>query len=251
MAINKESNGYTFGFAIALVVVLGVILATLSEALKERTKDNITIKKQLDILSAMIDIEKEGITRANAAEEFKKYVNLDDAVILDYKGEVKKTDEKLKPFDVDIKKENRDKTLSDEDKNYPLFIAKDKNKKTRYIIPVVGKGLWGPIWGYICLKEDMNTILGVSFDHKTETPGLGAEINKAFFMDRWKDSKIMDDQGSFVKYEVVKDNSGSIKGDSKIDGITGGTITSKGVEEMVNRTLKIYATYFKNIKSEV
>ena len=251
MAINKESNGYTFGFAIALVVVLGLILATLSEALKERTKDNITIKKQLDILSAMIDIEKEGITRVNAAEEFKKYVNLDDAVILNYKGEVKKTDENLKPFDVDIKKENRDKTLSDEDKNYPLFSAKDKNGKTRYIIPVVGKGLWGPIWGYICLKEDMNTILGVSFDHKTETPGLGAEINKAFFMNRWKDSKIMDEQGSFVKYEVVKDNSGAIKGDSKIDGITGGTITSKGVEEMVNRTLKIYATYFKNKKSKV
>ena len=251
MAINKESNGYTFGFAIALVVVLGLILATLSEALKERTKDNIIIKKQLDILSAMIDIEKEGITRKNAPEEFKKYVNLDDAVILNYKGEVKKTDEKLKPFDVDIKKENRDKTLSDKDKNYPLFTAQDKNGKTRYIIPVVGKGLWGPIWGYICLKEDMNTILGVSFDHKTETPGLGAEINKAFFMDRWKDSKIMDDQGSFVKYEVVKDNSGAIKGDSKIDGITGGTITSKGVEEMVNRTLKIYATYFKNKKAEV
>ena len=251
MAINKESNGYTFGFAIALVVVLGLILATLSEALKERTEDNVKIKKQLDILSAMIDVEKEGITRANAEEEFKKYVNLDDAVILNYKGELKKTDENLKPFDVEIKKENRDKTLADEDKNYPLFIAKDKNRKTRYIIPVVGKGLWGPIWGYICLKEDMNTILGVSFDHKTETPGLGAEINKAFFMDRWKDSKIMDDQGSFVKYEVVKDNSGATKGDSKIDGITGGTITSKGVEEMVNRTLKIYATYFKNIKSKV
>jgi Na+-transporting NADH:ubiquinone oxidoreductase subunit C len=129
----------------------------------------------------MIDVEKEGITRANAEEEFKKYVNLDDAIILNYKGGVKKTDKNLKAFDVEIKKENRDKTLSEADKNYPLFIAKDKNNKTRYIIPVVGKGLWGPIWGYICLKEDMNTILGVSFDHKTETPGLGAEINKAFF----------------------------------------------------------------------
>ena len=94
----------------------------------------------------------------------------------------------------------------------------------------------------------MNTVLGVSFAHKTETPGLGAEINKPFFMDRWKNSKIME-KGSFRKYEVVKDNSGAIKGDSKIDGITGGTITSKGVEEMVNRTLKIYATYFKNKKS--
>ena len=251
MAINKESTSFTFGFAIVLVVVLGLILATLSEALKKRTEDNVKIKKQLDILSAMIDVEKEGITRANAEEEFPNYINLEDAIILNHKGELKKTDENLEAFDVDIKKENRDKTLSNEDKNYPLFIAKGKKiDKTKYIIPVVGKGLWGPIWGYICLKEDMNTILGVSFDHKTETPGLGAEINKAFFMDRWKDSKIMDQQGSFVKYEVVKDNSGAIKGDSKIDGITGGTITSKGVEEMVNRSLKIYSNYFRNLNSK-
>ena len=249
MDINKESNGFTFGFAIALVVVLGVSLASLSEGLKPFKDKNVRIKKQLDILSAMMDVEKEGITRENAEVEFKKYVNLGDAVILDFKGNVKDLDNGLAAFDVDIKKEYRDKTLSEKDKNYPLFIAKDKLNKTRYIIPVVGKGLWGPIWGYICLKEDMNTILGVSFDHKTETPGLGAEINRAFFMNRWKESKIMNEQGAFNKYEVVKNNSGSIKGDSKIDGITGGTITSKGVEEMVNRTLKIYDAYFKNKKS--
>lgn len=249
MAINKESNSFTFGFAIALVVVIGVVLAALSEGLRPYKEKNVRVKKQLDILSAMMDVEKEGITRENAEVEFKKYVNLDEAIILDYKGHVKKGKEGKDAFDIDIKKEYRDKTLSEEDKNYPLFIAKDKSDNKRYIIPVVGKGLWGPIWGYICLEDDMNTILGVSFDHKTETPGLGAEINKAFFMDRWKSSKIADDQGNFMKYEVVKDNSGAIKGDSKIDGITGGTITSKGVEEMVNRTLKIYASYFQNKKS--
>jgi len=249
MAINKESNQFTFGFAIGLVVILGVILAVLSEGLKPYKDKNVRIKKQLDILSAMMDVEKEGITRANAEVEFKKYVKLEDAVILDYTGKVKKSEEGVSAFDIDIKKEFRDKTLAEKDKNYPLFVATDKSKNTRYIIPVVGKGLWGPIWGYICLDKDMNTVLGVSFDHKTETPGLGAEINKPFFMDRWKSSKISDEQGNLMKYEVVKDNSGATKGDSKIDGITGGTITSKGVEEMVNRTLKIYATYFKNKKS--
>jgi Na+-transporting NADH:ubiquinone oxidoreductase subunit C len=95
----------------------------------------------------------------------------------------------------------------------------------------------------------MKTILGVSFDHKTETPGLGAEINKPFFMDRWKDSEISDSLGNFQKYEVVKDNSGSAY-PSKVDGITGGTITSKGVEEMVNRSLQIYSNYFKNLNSK-
>lgn len=247
MALNKESNGFTFGFAIVLVVVLGVILASLAEGLKPLKEKNVRVKKQIDILSAMMDVEKEGIDRSNAIEEFPKYVDLSEAVILNNVGE--EVSRGKEAFEVDIKKEYRDKNLKEEDKKFPLFIAQDKEKNTRYIIPVVGKGLWGPIWGYICLEEDMKTILGVSFDHKTETPGLGAEINKPFFMDRWKDSEISDSLGNFQKYEVVKDNSGSAY-PSKVDGITGGTITSKGVEEMVNRSLQIYSNYFKNLNSK-
>ena len=248
MALNKESNGFTFGFAIVLVVVLGVILASLAEGLKPLKQKNFRVKKQIDILSAMMDVEKEGIDRSNAEAEFSKYVDLSKAVILNNVGE--EVARGKEAFEVDIKKEYRDKNLEEKDKKFPLFIAKDKkSNETRYIIPVVGKGLWGPIWGYICLEEDMRTIQGVSFDHKTETPGLGAEINKPFFMDRWKASQISNIAGDFQKYEVVKDNSGSTD-PSKVDGITGGTITSKGVEEMVNRSLEIYSNYFKNINSK-
>ena len=247
MALNKESNGFTFGFAIVLVVVLGIILASLAEGLKPLKEQNVRVKKQIDILSAMMDVEEAGINRSNAELEFPKYVNLDDAVVLNNSGdEIGKGKE---AFEIDIKKEYRDKTLETKDKRFPLFIAKDKTDSTRYIIPVVGKGLWGPIWGYICLKEDMRTVAGVSFAHKTETPGLGAEINKPFFMDRWKASMISDASRNFKKYEVVKDNSGSTD-PSKIDGITGGTITSKGVEEMVNRSLAIYSNYFKNLNTK-
>ena len=142
MAINKESNGFTFAFAIILVVVLGVILATLSEGLKPLKERNVRVKKQLDILSAMMDIEKEGITRANVEEEFPNYIKIEDAIILNYKGEVKKADENLKAFAIEIKKEYREDPR-DKDNNYPLFIAKGKKvDKTKYIIPVVGKGLW-------------------------------------------------------------------------------------------------------------
>ena len=109
MAINKESNGFTFGFAIALVVILGVVLASLSEGLKPFKEKNVRVKKQLDILSAMMDIEKEGITRANAEVEFKKYVNLKDAVILDYTGKEKKSEDGVSAFDVDIKKSSETK----------------------------------------------------------------------------------------------------------------------------------------------
>ena len=116
MAINKESNQFTFGFAIGLVVILGVILAVLSEGLKPYKDKNVRIKKQLDILSAMMDVEKEGITRANAEVEFEKYVKLKDAVILDYTGKVKKAEDGVSAFDIDIKKEFRGEI------NFVIFI---------------------------------------------------------------------------------------------------------------------------------
>jgi len=243
MAINRDSNGYTFGFAIVLVVIVGTILSVLSIGLKPQQEKNDVVKKQLDILSAMMDTKAKGISRKNAEEEFKKYVNLDDALVLDVNGNIK---EGVKAFDVDIKKEYKDKNMKDADRNFPLFVAELDGKKA-YVIPVVGKGLWGPIWGNICLDEDMNTIKGASFGHKGETPGLGAEIAQPFFINRWIGEKISDENGDFAKFEIVKDGSGSAK-ESKVDGITGGTITSKGVEEMANRCLKVYSVNFKNSK---
>ena len=243
MAINKESNGFTFGFAITLVVVVGTVLALLAMGLKPMREQNAKVKKQLDILSAMLDLDKEGINRKNAASEFEKYINLDEAVVLDMNGNVK---EGTNAFDVDIQTEYKDKKLKDSDKNYPLFVAK-QDGKTLYIIPIVGKGLWGPIWGNICLDEDMSTIKGASFGHKGETPGLGAEIQQKFFIDRWLEEKISDSTGLYLPFEIVKDGSGATK-PQKIDGITGGTITSKGVEEMAKRCISVYAQYFKSLK---
>jgi Na+-transporting NADH:ubiquinone oxidoreductase subunit C len=243
MSMNKDSNGYTFGFAIILVVVVGTLLAVLSTGLKPAQDKNAEVKKKLEILSAMFDLEKEGVTRANAEEEFTKYVNLENAIVLDRNGNVKLG---VKAFEVDIRKENKDKTLKDEDKNYPLFTGKDKSGKTVYVIPIVGKGLWGPIWGNVCISDDMATIKGASFGHQGETPGLGAEIATPFFVNRWIGEKISDASGNFNKFEIVKDGSGAKP--QKVDGITGGTITSKGVEEMANRCLAVYANYFKTLK---
>lgn len=244
MAINKESNAYTYGFALILVVVVGTILASLSMGLKDKQNQNGIVKKKIDILKAMLPTaEANKIDRSNAEVTFEKYVNLDDALVLDMNGMPVKG---KSAFDVDIKKENKDKTLKPSDKNYPLFIAK-KDGKTLYIIPVVGKGLWGPIWGNICLGEDRRTIVGASFGHQGETPGLGAEITQQFFVNRWIGEEIMDADGNFNKFEIVKDGSGV--NPQKVDGITGGTITSKGVEEMANRCLAVYATYFKSLNN--
>ena len=233
MSINKNSNSYTFGFAVLMVFVVGSLLAIASQGLKARQEKNATDKKMMSILSA-INIEA---TRENAQELYNKYV-IDSKII---SGKDLSAD----AFDVDIKKEFRDKNISLSERNYPLYVC-DKDGEKFYIIPVVGTGLWGPIWGFVALESDFKTIYGATFDHKSETPGLGAEIKYASYSDQYTGETISDSTGSFQPIIVVKDGSGYGL-NSKVDGITGGTITSKGVEEMTTRTLEVYANYFKNI----
>ena len=233
MAIDKNSNSYTFGFAILMVIVVGTLLAVASQGLKTRQEKNATDKKMMSILSA-INIDA---TRENAQEMYNKYV-IDSKII---SGK----DLSAEAFNVDIKKEFRDKNISVSDRNYPLYIC-EKDSDKYYIIPVIGTGLWGPIWGFVALESDFKTIYGANFDHKSETPGLGAEIKYASYSDQYTGETISDTSGSFQPIIVVKDGSGSGI-NSKVDGITGGTITSKGVEEMTTRTLEVYVNYFKSL----
>lgn len=233
MAIDKNSNGYTFGFAIVMVAVVGTMLAVASQGLKSRQDKNATDKKMISILSA-INVEA---TRENAQEMYDKYV-VDSKIIAG-------KDLSARAFDVDIKKEFRDKKLDVSDRNYPLYIC-EKNSNRYYVIPVIGTGLWGPIWGFVALESDYKTIYGATFDHKAETPGLGAEIKYTSYSDQYTGEVITDTTGIFQPIIVVKDGSGSGL-NSKVDGITGGTITSKGVEEMTTRTLEVYANYFNSL----
>ena len=233
MAIDKNSNSYTFGFAILMVIVVGSLLAVASQGLKARQEKNATDKKMMSILSAI----NVNATRENAQEMYNKYV-IDSKII---SGK----DLNAEAFNIDIKKEFRDKNISVSDRNYPLYIC-EKDGDKYYIIPVVGTGLWGPIWGFVALESDFKTIYGANFDHKSETPGLGAEIKYASYSDQYTGETISDTTGSFQPIIVVKDGSGSGI-NSKVDGITGGTITSKGVEEMTTRTLEVYVNYFKSL----
>jgi Na+-transporting NADH:ubiquinone oxidoreductase subunit C len=238
MAINKDSNGYTFIFAIALVAVVGTGLAAISIGLKPFQDKNVEIKKKMDILSAINVQEINGsdtlaISRKNAEKLYDQYIIQNECVVIGSDGKERNLD----AFQVDIKKQYRDKNLSWCDRDYPLYVA-DVDGSKKYIIPVVGSGLWGPIWGYIAVDDDKETIYGATFDHKTETPGLGAEIKQSFYYEQYVGEKI----SSGIK--SVKDGTGKEVGNGKVDGITGGTITSKGVEEMVNRTLEVYVKYF-------
>lgn len=236
MKVNKDNTGYIFLFTFLLIGVVAVILSLLATSLAPQIAKNNETKKQMDLLQS-IGVES---TRANAKDLFEKYIGSNPSYVINNKGEVIDG----LAFDIDIRTQHRDKSITEDAKKYPLFIAK-KDGKELFIVPVVGKGLWGPIWGYISLDNDKRTIYGVSFDHQRETPGLGAEIKQAFFTDRYVGETVADGSLNFNEIKIVKDGTGSQP--LKVDGITGGTITSKGVEEMVNRTMAIYLNYLKTI----
>jgi Na+-transporting NADH:ubiquinone oxidoreductase subunit C len=243
MAFDKKSNGFTFHFSIVMVVVIGTLLALVSMGLKEKQDQNALNKKRMDILGA-IQVES---SRDNASEIFDQYVK--DAYVIDSEG--KRVDGGVGAFDVDIQKDYRDNTLAETDKKFPIYVC-EKDGKALYVIPMVGKGLWGPVWGFVAVENDYKTIYGVKFDHKSETPGLGAEINTAEFQDRFNKvyGKRSIDYTAKKHFEVLKGGSKPIA-ENQIDGITGGTITSKGVEEMIDRTFKIYGKHFQSMGTEL
>ena len=259
MAIDKNSTGYTFLFSIIMVVVVGTSLAYTSLSLKERQKANAADKKMMNILGAIgVDAN-----RANASALFSDYVV--ERVAIDMNGQellvtssAVDPKDKEDPFGIDVKKDYRasvksavkaadgDETalraaLSNGNLRFPLFRC-DKDGENLFVIPMVGSGLWGPIWGYVALEEDKTTIYGAKFDHKTETPGLGAEIREDFFTEKFKGKKLNADARAL--FTITK--GGAPTDEYSVDGITGGTITSKGVDEMMNRTLKVYSRYFES-----
>jgi Na+-transporting NADH:ubiquinone oxidoreductase subunit C len=239
--VNKNDSRFTFLFATVMVVVVGVLLALAAIGLSPYQEKNVRVEKMQNILSS-IGIKSEF---EEAEKLFNQYIR--EQVVLNTKGE--KVTGSVSAFDIDLKKELDKIKTGDADKQlFPLFVV-EKNGKLINIIPVRGKGLWGPIWGYIALEEDMNTVHGASFGHKGETPGLGAEINTEEFGNQFVGKKINDEAGKFVSVRVIK--GGAAPNDPHgVDAISGGTVTSNGVTEMIRRTIANYVPYFRSKENQ-
>lgn len=236
--MNKNNSGFTFIFSSVMVIVVAVLLAAASIVLGPYQAKNVRLEKMQNILSS-IGIKT---NREEAEKIFSQYIKAQ--VVLNSKGEP--VTEKISAFDINLKKELDKARLGKADEQlFPLFVF-DKDRKLYYIIPVRGKGLWGPIWGYIALEGDLNTVYGASFGHKGETPGLGAEIDTEEFQKQFKGKKIFDESGNFVSVHLIK--GGAAPEDLHgVDAVSGGTITSSGVSEMLQRTISSYLPYFKTI----
>lgn len=251
------SNRYIFTYASVMVIIVAAVLSMASQLLKPYQEMNVKNEKFQGILSAAAV----KATRADASDIYSKYIV--EELAIDSEGNIvsryvngKQELGDIRPFDIVLRDELRIKQDAKNGKTgraplWPLYIM-EKDGQRQYIIPLHGVGLWGPIWGNIAFKSDFNTVAGTSFDHKSETPGLGAEINTVLFQDEFKDKQIFDQNGQFVSVKVVKGGvaNSSVPPMHGVDAISGGTITSNGVTEMLANCLENYVPFItKNIKS--
>jgi Na+-transporting NADH:ubiquinone oxidoreductase subunit C len=240
------SNGYIFRYSAVMVIIAAALLSTAAMLLKPFQDRNIAIDKMGGILaSAKIP----DVNSDNAMKLFNQYVK--EEIVINQDGKVVDTYnqgkmEDGKAFKIDMKKELYKKSKG-EPFELPLYVInKDGNKL--YIIPFRGAGLWGPLWGNMALSDDLNTIIGVTFDHKGETPGLGAEIIADFFTNQFIGKKIFNDNNEFKSIIVVKGGVTKLPENERIhgvDAISGGTITSNGVNDMIKDILECYLPYLQ------
>lgn len=221
--MNTNSNSYTIIYASVMVIIVAFLLAFVNSSLRDLQGKNVELDTKKQILSSL------GIREVQDVEaEFAKVVKADmvvaeDGSLTEYEGKF------VTAYEKEFKENGR----------AHVFVC-ELDGQTKYVVPVYGAGLWGAIWGYVSLNEDKNTVYGTYFSHASETPGLGAEIATEHFQDEFKNKQVL--EGESIALSVVKN--GKVENpDFQVDGISGGTITSNGVDAMLKGCMAHYTKF--------
>ena len=226
MAINKNSNLYIITYTVVMVVIVGALLATLATSLKDKQAANVLNEQKTSIMKAFGEADAsfdEVVTMGRlTAGEFVAVEEADVKAVFDLLG-------------------NR-KELAEAQDNLPIF-KMEKEGVTKLVLPIVGKGLWGDIWGYVALQqtEDNVVITGIVMDHAGETPGLGAEIATERVQKAFEGKKLYNAEGAFA----VRMQKGGAQNEHQVDAITGGTKTCDGVNAMLAESIAKYEAFLK------
>lgn len=236
----RHSNAYTFRFAAMVTIVCSVLLAGAATLLKPRQVANELLDKKENILSSVgLTSEQGDLGREQINKLYEEKIK---ELVIDEEGNIV---EGKRPRDIDPKK---DKNL------YPAYESIENGQITAYIIPISGKGLWSTIYGYLAVKPDLTTVKGITFYKHGETPGLGGEIDKEWFTDNYKGKKIRDENGNLVSIDIIKgDVEEKYPGDEAVhyvDGISGATLTCRGINAFLERDLKTYEPFFQKIRQK-
>ncbi len=248
-----RNNTYIILFVASMTVVVALVLSSMATVLKPFHDRNEAIFNKKAILTA-IESELGENVRADKLPDDRVQEIFDnniDQIVVDINGnEVSKEAVEARGYkggmaeNVDMAKEKK-RPLGD--RYFPVFIYEKDDGEKIYIVSIRGNGLWDEIWGNIALKEDFETIVGASFDHKGETPGLGAEIkDNASFKAQFKGKKIYDQMGNYTSVVVRK--GGARNPRYEVDGISGATVTADGVSDMLYDGIKNYQPFFEKEK---
>ena len=230
--LNTNSNSYTIIYSAIMVVIVAFLLAFVYQTLKDRQDANVALDKKKQILYAL---NIRGLGDEEAAAKYNEVVLSDDRLA---------DDATIAPNQAKDNESNGFLLGSADYKNGQLAIYTCKvDGETKYVVPVYGMGLWGPISGYVALDSDCQTVFGAYFNHESETAGLGAEIKDSqAWQEKFIGKKIFNSNGDIalsVEKNVTDDN-------SQVDAVTGATLTSNGVRDMLLEGLGKYAAFFKN-----
>jgi Na+-transporting NADH:ubiquinone oxidoreductase subunit C len=243
----RQSNAYIIIFTLITTIVVGGTLALTSILLGPAQKKSVELDTKSQILNAVMEIKK-------GDDVLAIYDSKITSLVVDTEGNPVTQDEKGNPLiaeEVDVAKNYK---VPAPERRLPVFkfmSEADSTKLEAYILPIYGNGLWDRIWGFVALDNDLETIKGVSFGHKGETPGLGARISDdPVISERYEGKKIYDDQGKLVSVSMVKGEKGEPLDDHHVDGMSGATMTGNGVNNMFREYLKSYEAYFKKVKAQ-
>jgi Na+-transporting NADH:ubiquinone oxidoreductase subunit C len=227
---------------------LGGLLSLASEGLRPAQKRAEELATKRQILSAVMEVDP----NANVIPIFDNRIT---SIVVDINGDIIETDDQGEPIDASEVEMERQYKLDPGERLYPVFMFHDENDPDNikaYIFAFYGNGLWDNIWGYVALETDMNTITGAVFDHAAETPGLGARITEKQVQERYKGKKIFDEEGELVSVSMLKSekNPASAINDHSLNGMSGATITAKGVNRMLKNYFEHYLPYIEKLKGK-
>ena len=224
--LNTNSNTYTIVYAAVMVIVVAFLLAFVNASLKSKQEENIKQDTKKQILAALNIREVEDVNGT-----YSKVVKEDRLITPDGElGEVVDEKDFATSYEKEVKDNNR----------VHIFVC-DIDGQTKYVIPVYGVGLWGAIWGYVALNDDKNTVYGTYFSHSGETPGLGAEIATEMFQKEFIGKHALNENE--IALSVVKNGKAKENPEFYVDGISGGTITSNGVDAMLKNSMSNYIKF--------
>lgn len=237
----RQSNLYIVFYAAVLTIVCGGLLAFAATGLKDRQDANVALERKKNILSTVMEIDD----NVNVEQIYNKRIR---AFVVDAQGNVQQG---IKPTDVVVAVEYKKPV---EQRLLPVFEFLSENDSTKVenaIFPMYGFGLWNNIWGFMALESDFSTVKGVNFAHAAETPGLGARIETEEIQDRYKAKKIT--EGDEIVPVTMMKGEGNDWSDNphRVDGMSGATLTAKGVNNMLEEYLNAYEGYIKKKKENI